>query len=225
MEASKKDFYSTSTSMEFISNNVQDTTNASNIPTQNKEEEGSFQDAKRDLQASAQENEGAALEEAIQLASRLYRPREDQFIELLLSIDDQKPTSATFHLLYEWVCFYSFIKKLIDGHSLTLIQLISYSTFSDPLEVQTQLDFFYLFFTILKKCPLSQQVEELRKLNRLVTNAHFVKIYSRSPYLSTGVGNWIQRLMEEVLPGYLEDLKREEDEDQQPIWSKSLALS
>jgi hypothetical protein len=33
----------------------------------------------------------------------LERPKEDQFLSVLMHIDDQKPTSATFHLLFEWV--------------------------------------------------------------------------------------------------------------------------
>ncbi len=52
----------------------------------------------------------------------------------------------------------------------------------------------------------------------LIFNAPFVRIYVRNPNLSRGFGNWIQRLMEEVLPLYFEDLRFEEDEDQQPIW-------
>ena len=142
---------------------------------------------------------------------QLQRPREDQFLSLLLSVDNDKPTPATFHLLYEWV--------LPSLQLSNFFKFISYGTFSDSSEILTQMDFFYLYFNLLQKCTISLQIEELKKFNRLLSNAPFLRIYCRTCTFPSGYSNWIQRLMEDVLPFYLKQLQGEEDEDQQPLWS------
>jgi hypothetical protein len=118
--------------------------------------------------------------------------------------------------------FTSFTNGYPHPQNLLTIQFISYGTFSDASEILTQMDFFYLYFTLLQKSPISLQIEELKKLNRLLINAPFLRIYCRTCTFPNGYGNWIQRLMEDVLPFYLKQLQAEEDEDQQPLWSKFL---
>jgi hypothetical protein len=83
------------------------------------------------------------------------------------------------------------------------MQLISYSNSTTENDVSTQSDIFFIYFNLLRKCSPSEQIDELKKLNKFVSNWSIIKLYCCKH-------QWIKRVLEEVIPSYLQEENRDE---------------
>ncbi len=79
--------------------------------------------------------------------------------------------------------------------------MVAYSNYSSEKELEDQLDLFYVFFQLLRKSTSTQQIEELKKLNKLISNWNIIKMYCCKNL-------WVKRIMEEVIPDYINAINR-----------------